>query len=473
MHERSRTCVILLLSFALSFLLRTPTVVDSFVLHPTTRFKQCQTLSPRIRIKRPQNSSTRVLYKSLSSFLSSSERETNEDPSSPSSAPPPAPISRFLKGLYAGLTFPFPTLRKLTLDTATTTTTSGKTEKETSQINFSLREALAAIAVYLFFGAVSYHSTVLQAPEGQLPWSFVDALYFSVVTFSTVGYGDLTPTSGLGKAFTILFGLSGISILGIAISTIGSRLAAVESTMVAKARKITRRRMKAFWHTLIEERHSKHGKGKKPIEATSSTKSPKSDSSTADETEIQKTSETNGEVPLWKQTLGSLLTKSIPAFALIVVGGVIMGKIEGWSILDSCYYAFITAVTLGYGDFSPMTKPGRIWAIVFIPLAVAAAGEVLGNVATTIQERRQEKFYKSLMERELNVDRLLEMDTNHDGKVSREEYVEFMLKEMELVSQEEFAELHDQFEKLDTDGGGFLDKNDLKELLTKTENNTE
>lgn len=117
---------------------------------------------------------------------------------------------------------------------------------------------------------------------------------------------------------------------------------------------------------------------------------------------------------------------------------------------------------LGYGDFSPVTRNGRIYAIFFVPLAVAAAGEVLGSVASTLMERRQEQAYEQMMQRQLNLDRLLEMDTDHDGKVSREEYVAFMLQEMNLVTTEQLDELHTQFEKLDVDGGGYLDKNDLE-----------
>lgn len=36
-------------------------------------------------------------------------------------------------------------------------------------------------------------------------WSLVDALYFSVMTMSTVGYGDLVPTNDISKIFTIIF----------------------------------------------------------------------------------------------------------------------------------------------------------------------------------------------------------------------------------------------------------------------------
>jgi hypothetical protein len=46
-------------------------------------------------------------------------------------------------------------------------------------------------------------------------WSWVDSLYFSVVAVTTVGFGDLTPTSDGSKLFTVLYVLSGISIISV------------------------------------------------------------------------------------------------------------------------------------------------------------------------------------------------------------------------------------------------------------------
>jgi hypothetical protein len=44
-------------------------------------------------------------------------------------------------------------------------------------------------------------------------WSWVDSLYFSVVAVTTVGFGDLTPSTDSSKLFTVLYILSGISIM--------------------------------------------------------------------------------------------------------------------------------------------------------------------------------------------------------------------------------------------------------------------
>jgi hypothetical protein len=57
----------------------------------------------------------------------------------------------------------------------------------------------------LLLGTVVYH--ILE------DWSWVDSLYFSTVAVTTVGFGDLTPTSDASKLFTVLYIFSGITIV--------------------------------------------------------------------------------------------------------------------------------------------------------------------------------------------------------------------------------------------------------------------
>src|ERR687893_2336720 len=53
-------------------------------------------------------------------------------------------------------------------------------------------------------------------------WSLVDALYFSVTTLSTVGLGDLYPTTTIGKLFTIVYIFSGLGLIAGFINTIAT-----------------------------------------------------------------------------------------------------------------------------------------------------------------------------------------------------------------------------------------------------------
>ena len=48
---------------------------------------------------------------------------------------------------------------------------------------------------------------------------------------------------------------------------------------------------------------------------------------------------------------------------LIVALGLIVGLIEGWSVQESIYFSFITALTIGYGDHTPKTLLTRTLAI--------------------------------------------------------------------------------------------------------------
>ena len=43
-------------------------------------------------------------------------------------------------------------------------------------------------------------------------WSWIDSLYFTITTLATIGYGDLTPTTPVGKLVTVLFVISGVGI---------------------------------------------------------------------------------------------------------------------------------------------------------------------------------------------------------------------------------------------------------------------
>ena len=73
-------------------------------------------------------------------------------------------------------------------------------------------------------------------------WSLIDALYATVITVTTIGYGDLAPLTSAGRLFSVFFTIAAVGFAGYAISTLA--VIVIEYQMNRKQRTIEERRMK-------------------------------------------------------------------------------------------------------------------------------------------------------------------------------------------------------------------------------------
>ncbi len=94
--------------------------------------------------------------------------------------------------------------------------------------NPDTRGLLYLVALILFTGTLFYHFV-----EG---WRWLDSLYFSVITLTTVGYGDFAPQTDAGKLFTIVYIFIGLGILA------GFITAVAQNQPPASPRRLGRRR---------------------------------------------------------------------------------------------------------------------------------------------------------------------------------------------------------------------------------------
>lgn len=79
---------------------------------------------------------------------------------------------------------------------------------------FRILRALILFATAVLAGTLGYHRL-----EG---WPLLDGLYMTVITMTTVGYGEIRPLSETGRIFTIFLSLVSIGIGGYAISAIAA-----------------------------------------------------------------------------------------------------------------------------------------------------------------------------------------------------------------------------------------------------------
>ena len=67
----------------------------------------------------------------------------------------------------------------------------------------------------------------LRARHRRLPhledWTWVDSFYFSAVALTTVGFGDLSPSTDVSKLFTVFYIFSGISLIGATLNEVAKR----------------------------------------------------------------------------------------------------------------------------------------------------------------------------------------------------------------------------------------------------------
>lgn len=67
----------------------------------------------------------------------------------------------------------------------------------------------------------------------------------------------------------------------------------------------------------------------------------------------------------------------------IIILGLIVGQKEGWSKFNSLYWAFITALTVGYGDIRPSKKLSKILSLIITLVGIMLFGIIVAITVNT------------------------------------------------------------------------------------------
>jgi len=131
---------------------------------------------------------------------------------------------------------------------------------------------VASSGLLVSIGALAMYDAEKGAPEASIR-SFADALWWAVVTITTVGYGDFAPVTGLGRVIAFGLMLGGIALLGIVTATLASWLVDRVSAEDASKQAVTVKQLDALRDEIrmlreaLADRTGSEGKPVKPPDA--------------------------------------------------------------------------------------------------------------------------------------------------------------------------------------------------------------
>lgn len=298
--------------------------------------------------------------------------------------------------------------------------------------------ATSNLAIYLTLAIFAYSYWFEQ-------WPIIDSLYFAVCTFTTIGYGDVFPTTDAGRLFTAFFAVYGIVILGFFVGLVGEKVVEMHhQALEAMQDRHTSRATNMF-----------HLDGEEVLQ----------EGAAADKRKQQASH--HRTVVRQPRTMLRLVLDVVvlesPLLGVILLVALAIGHFQGWTIASSIYFGIITSTTVGFGDLSIHGQVARGVCIVALPLMVAIVCEVLSRMAGAYLQYKVEQEEAKFLNRRLTVQDLIHMDDNEDGEVEWAEFVSFMLQAMGKVQANDIEQLREIFDKLDTSGDGVLSKEDLLE----------
>lgn len=267
---------------------------------------------------------------------------------------------------------------------------------------------------YLLVGVIIFYLFMDQL-SGKTTNRVLDALYFVIVTMTSVGYGDLFPNSDTTKLLACAFVFTGMAIIALFISKAADYLVEKQEVLFFKALHMNMKGSEAKMLGAMETNRIKY----------------------------------------------KFYTVALLLAMVIVAGTVFLWKVEKLSLVDSFYCVCATITTLGYGDKSFSSKLGRVFAVFWITTSTLIMAQFFMYLAELYTERRQKILTKWVVNRRITTMDLEAADIDDDRQVGAAEFVLYKLKELGKISQEEISCFLEEFDKLDVDQSGTLSTYDL------------
>jgi len=239
-----------------------------------------------------------------------------------------------------------------------------------SDLNPNLRRVIMFLALYLTIGTLCFY-LVRDQISGHKTSGVVDALYFCIVTMTTVGYGDLVPNSSASRLLACAFVFSGMVLVGHLLSRAADYLVEKQEALLVRAFHLRQ----SFGPTdILKELHTNKLRYK-------------------------------------------CYATCLVLVVLFIVGTIFLVMVEKMPVISAFYCVCSTVTTLGYGDKSFNSEAGRLFAVFWILTSTICLAQFFLYVAELNTENKQRALVKWVLTRRITNSDLEAADLDEDGVV--------------------------------------------------------
>lgn len=95
----------------------------------------------------------------------------------------------------------------------------------------------------------------------------------------------------------------------------------------------------------------------------------------------------------------TLMLQTMSFVTYLLLGALVFSHLEGWHFLDAVYWADVTLLTIGLGDYTPTTHASRSLLFPFAIGGILTIGLVIGSIRSLVLESGQKKISARMMEK--------------------------------------------------------------------------
>ena len=226
---------------------------------------------------------------------------------------------------------------------------------------------------YLLLGALVYSHI-----EG---WEYLNAVYWADVTLLTVGLGEYSPSTPVGKGLLFPFAIGGILMVGLVVGSIRS-LVLDRGKEKMSARIVEKKRSKAV-RNVNEQKQTIRISMFAKADFNTDPSLPRAERRKEEFIAMRKVQAASERERRW---FGLVVSGGF-ALLLWFVGAAVFQQTEytqQWTYLQALYFAYTSLLTIGYGDFHPQSNSGKAFFVIWSLLAVPSLTILISNMGDTI-----------------------------------------------------------------------------------------